>query len=222
MAGTSTNGVEMLINPPVIGILRGIDEEFFGEVMQVAFAAGLAALEVTMNTRNAVKMIADFRPAVPGGKLLGMGTVRNISEARRALDAGAMFLVTPNCDTEVIEFAASQGIPVISGALTPTEVWTAWSAGAALVKVFPVKSLGGPAYIRELKGPYDKVKLIAVGGVTRSNVREYFEAGADGVGVGNTLFGGRALEERDLAAIGESVRSFLAAATADDEHGMRT
>lgn len=198
----------------VIGILRGIDGDFFGEVMQLAFVAGLPAIEITMNTPRAERIVAECRAAVPAGRMLGMGTIRNLHEAERAVGAGAMFLVTPNLDTRVIEFANAEGIPVVAGALTPTEVYTAWSAGADLVKVFPCSAMGGSRYIRDLRGPLEQVRLCAVGGVSAGNVAEYFEAGAVSVGVGESLFGGRALREGDLHQVGLNVRGFMEKSTA--------
>ena len=128
----------MKLDTPAIGILRGVDSSFFRSIMDTSFVSGLQAIEITMNTKDAAQIISQCRSAVPSGKLLGMGTIRNIDEAKKAVDAGAMFLVTPNTDTEVIEYAGSNSIPVISGALTPTEVYTAWSAGAEMVKVLPL------------------------------------------------------------------------------------
>ena len=117
-------------------------------------------------------MVAEQRPNLPAGKLLGMGTIRNLDEARKAVTAGAMFLVTPNTDAAVIAYAAERRVPVIAGAFTPTEVYAAWSAGAAMVKVFPCGAYG-PGYIRDLRGPFDQIPLVAVGGVTRENVKAY-------------------------------------------------
>lgn len=199
----------MKLDIPVIGILRGIDPDFFGEVMAAAFANGLQAIEVTFNTVGAERMISRYRAAVPAGKLLGMGTVRDLEEARKAADAGAMFLVTPNLDPHVIEFANRQDIPIIAGALTPTEVYAAWRAGADMVKVFPCGALGGPRYIRELRGPFDHIPLAAVGGVTLDNLAEYFAAGARAVGVSTSLFGREALRNRDMDRIGEHVKKFI-------------
>ncbi len=146
----------------VVGILRGVDPGFFPAAMEAAFEAGLEALEVTMNTDGAEEIIGRSRPSVPRGRLLGMGTVRSVDEAERAVAAGAMFLVTPNTDRLVIEYARSRDVPVIAGALTPTEVQAAWSAGASLVKVFPCGAL--PRYLAALKGPFDRVPLMPVGG----------------------------------------------------------
>ncbi len=197
---------------PVVGILRGISGEFFHGVMVASFAAGLQALEITMNTEGVVDMVSRCRPEVVEGKLLGVGTVRNLAEARIAIGAGAMFLVTPNTDTRVIEYAAALDIPVIAGAFTPTEVYNAWAAGAAMVKIFPC-GVVGPGYIRELRGPFDQIQMMAVGGVTRENLKDYFRAGATGVGVGSALFGAEALLERNLEEITENVGRFVGAVT---------
>ncbi|MGA2404353.1 MAG: bifunctional 4-hydroxy-2-oxoglutarate aldolase/2-dehydro-3-deoxy-phosphogluconate aldolase [Syntrophobacteraceae bacterium] len=198
----------MKLHIPVIGILRGVSLDFFGNVMSAAFDAGLQALEVTFNTDRAEEIIAQNRPHVSAGKFLGVGTIRNLDEARRAVDSGAMFLVTPNVDAAVIEYAVSQDIPVIVGAMTPTEVYTAWSAGAAMVKVFPCTVLG-PQHIRDLLGPFDAIPLVAVGGVDSSNVNAYFEAGAAAVGVGAALFGHQALADRKPRRIFHNVTQFL-------------
>ena len=193
---------------PVIGILRGVDSGFFGEVMDASFAAGLQAIEITMNTDRAEQIVARCRSSVPAGKLLGMGTIRNLDEAKRARDAGAMFLVSPNLDMAVVDYAGAQGLPLVAGALTPTEVYQAWSGGADMVKVFPCGLLG-PSYIRELLGPFEKIPLVAVGGVSLANLRQYFEAGAKAVGASTSLFGREALKERNPEELTRNVRDFI-------------
>lgn len=199
----------MKLDMPVIGILRGIDADFFGEVLAMSFANGLQAIEVTINTSGAEEMVSRYRGKVPPGNLLGMGTVRDLEEARRAVAAGAMFLVTPNLEPKVIEFANRQDIPIIAGALTPTEVYGAWRAGADMVKVFPCGALGGSRYIRELRGPFDQIPLVAVGGVSLDNLGDYFAAGARAVGVSTSLFGREALRNRDIERIGKHVKKFI-------------
>lgn len=203
------NRTELL--KPVVGILRGIDPGFFPELMAASFAAGLSAIEVTVNTAGAFGMVSTTRPRVPEGCLLGMGTIRNPDEGRAAIEAGAMFLVTPNLDPAVIELARKQKLPIIAGAFTPSEVYRAWAAGADLVKVFPCGGLG-PGYIRELRGPFDHIPMVAVGGVKEENVAEYLAAGAVGVGVGTSLFGREAIAARDPRAIEKNVAEFLARA----------
>jgi len=195
---------------PVIGILRGVEEAFFPDLMTAAFEAGLQAIEVTMNTVGAERMVEKNLPRVPKGSLLGIGTVRNTEEAKRALDSGASFIVTPNTDAQVIEYARGRNVPVIAGAFSPTEVYTAWKHGARMVKVFPCGLLG-PSYIRELRGPFDDIDLVAVGGVTLENLRDYFDAGVRAVGASSALFGKTAIREKDLKMISENVRKFVAA-----------
>ena len=198
----------MKLDVPVIGILRGIDYHFFGQVMDAAFEAGLQAIEVTFNTKRAEEMIQANRGRVSSGRMLGMGTIRNLEEARKAVDAGAMFLVTPNVDIQVINYAISQNVPVIAGGFTPTEVYAAWSAGAAMVKVFPCGTVG-PQYIRELLGPFDQIPLVAVGGVRKETLSAFIDAGAKAVGVGDSLFGKAALKQQSPEAIYTNVKDFL-------------
>lgn len=200
----------MKLTVPVIGILRGVDEAFFADLMVAAFEAGLQAIEVTMNTPGAERMVEKNLPRVPEGRLLGVGTVRNMDEARRAVDSGAMFIVTPNTDAAVIEYAGGREVPVIAGAFSPTEVYAAWSHGAHMVKVFPCGLLG-PSYIRELRGPFDQIDLVAVGGVKLENLRDYFDAGVRAVGAGSALFGKTALRDYDLKKLSEHVRTFVGA-----------
>lgn len=200
-------GLELSV--PVVLILRGVSADFFARVMPLAFAAGLDAIEVTMNTPGGLEMVAATRSAVPADKLLGMGTIRNLAEAEQAVAAGAMFLVTPNFDPAVIDYARSLQVPVIAGALTPSEVYAAWSAGAAMVKVFPCSALGGPKYIRDLRGPFDHIPLVAVGGVSSDTVGDYLAAGVRAVGVGASLFGKEALEQGDEESAVVNLKKFL-------------
>ncbi len=206
----------MQLDIPVVGILRGVAFDFFGEVMAAAFAGGLQAIEVTFNTHRAEEIIKTHRKHLPADKMLGMGTIRNLDEAAKAIDAGAMFLVTPNTDEAVIKYAVSRKIPVIAGGFTPTEVYAAWSAGAAMVKVFPCAAVG-PQYIRELRGPFDQIPLVAVGGVRKDNVKAYINAGAAAVGVGESLFGRDALRERSPETIRNNVGRFLEEVINDEQ-----
>ncbi|MBU0729050.1 MAG: bifunctional 4-hydroxy-2-oxoglutarate aldolase/2-dehydro-3-deoxy-phosphogluconate aldolase [Proteobacteria bacterium] len=196
-------------NIPVIGILRGVEQDFFREIMAASFENGLEAIEITMNTPGAGRIVAECRALVPQGKLLGMGTIRSLDEAKAAVDAGAMFMVTPNLDTAVIDFAVLQKIPIVAGALTPTEVYNAWRAGADLIKVFPCGALGGASYIKDLLGPFDDLPLAAVGGVTFENVGDFFRAGAVSVGVSTALFGKQALQGKNAENIGNNVKKFI-------------
>lgn len=199
---------KQLLSVPIIGILRGVEQDFFRKIVEASFQVGLRALEVTCNTPNATKMVEECLDLLEDGQLLGMGTICNLEDAKMAIDAGAMFLVTPSFSEEVIEFANSRRVPVVTGALTPTEIYSAWSSGAAMIKVFPCHAMGGATYIRDLRGPFDDIPLVAVGGVTHANLQDYFGAGVQAVGVSTGLFGKEALQKKDIIALTENIRSF--------------
>jgi 2-dehydro-3-deoxyphosphogluconate aldolase/(4S)-4-hydroxy-2-oxoglutarate aldolase len=199
----------MKLDVPIIAILRGVDGDFFGDLMQASFFAGLQALEITMNTPNVLKIVRENRKKVPAGKLFGVGTVCCLEDAKKAVEAGAMFMVSPNIDEEVIKYGRSQNVPVVAGALTPTEVYKAWSLGASMVKVFPCAAMGGAAYIRDLRGPFDAIPMVAVGGVTLESLGDYFQAGAAAVGVGASFFGSEALAERDIKGLTKNVENYI-------------
>lgn len=194
---------------PVIAILRGVEKEFFKDIAQASFSVGLQAIEVTMNTPDVEKILNESVAQAPKGRLIGAGTVRTRQEAEKAIGSGAMFLVTPNFNEEVITYSQSQNVPVVAGALTPTEVYNAWQAGAEMVKVFPCQAMGGPQYISELLGPFDSLPLVAVGGVNRENIDAYFQAGAKAVGVSSALFGKKALEEKNINQLTKNVKNFI-------------
>ena len=150
------------------------------------FEAGIRLVEVTMDTPGATEILASMRSGIPSNALLGAGTVTDIARAQAALAAGASFLVTPNLNLDVIRFARDHGLPIMPGAMTPTEIFNAAAAGADYVKVFPASALG-PAYFRELRGPFAEIPLIATGGVNLENAHEFFRFGVDAVGLGSSL-----------------------------------
>lgn len=139
-----------------------------------------------MDTPGAVEVLESLRSRVPANALLGAGTVTDVAGAEAALAAGASFIVTPNIDLEVIRTVRAHGIPVMPGALSPTEIWTAMKAGAEFVKVFPASAVG-PAYFRELRGPFEKIPLMASGGVNLENAAEFIKFGVDALGLGGAL-----------------------------------
>jgi len=150
------------------------------------FRAGIRLIEITMDTPDAVQVLESQLPRVPPNALLGAGTVTDIARAEAALSAGAAFIVTPNIELDVIRTVRAHGIPVMPGALTPTEICAAAKAGADFVKVFPASAVG-PLYFRELRGPFEGIPLMATGGVNLENASEFIKAGADALGIGNAL-----------------------------------
>jgi 2-dehydro-3-deoxyphosphogluconate aldolase/(4S)-4-hydroxy-2-oxoglutarate aldolase len=141
--------------------------------------------------------------------IVGAGTVLDLETARRCLGAGAGFLTSPGLDLKIVEFAVKENILVIAGAMTPTEVMAAWQAGSALVKVFPCAPIGGPAYIRALRGPFPQVPMIAAGGVNQETAADFILAGAAALGIGGRLIPKVALEQREPEQISELARRFL-------------
>ena len=140
---------------------------------------------------------------------MGAGTVRHESDLKKALDAGAEFIVTPNTRNEIIRYSNTAGIPIIPGALTPTEVQKAFDLGATAVKVFPVNCVGGPEYIKALRGPFRDIPLMACGGINPQNAADYLHAGANLLSFGASIFAPKLMESGDWEEIGMRLTTLL-------------
>ncbi|MBN2406279.1 MAG: bifunctional 4-hydroxy-2-oxoglutarate aldolase/2-dehydro-3-deoxy-phosphogluconate aldolase [Elusimicrobia bacterium] len=195
---------------PFIGIIRGAGPRYIDGLVEAVCAGGLKTIEITMNTPGAAGVI-ERAAAAAGGRLeIGAGTVTDMKELHAALGAGASFIVMPASDRRIIEYCRRRSIPVFPGAMTPGEVLQAWRWGATMVKVFPVKFFG-PGYIRELKGPFDKVKLLACGGINQENMEEYFMSGADGIAFGESVFRKDWIASGELGKITDKIRAMISA-----------
>lgn len=172
---------------PVIGIMRNMPSHQTEALANCYANAGLTTLEVTMNSEGAAETIAWLVQHYGDRLNIGAGTVCDLSDLEKALSAGAGFIVTPILEEEVIRACVKIGIPVFPGAFTPTEIYKAWKLGASMVKVFPASKLG-PEFIKELLAPLNNLQLLPTGGINLQNFREYFKAGAKGVGIGSGLF----------------------------------
>lgn len=170
---------------------------------------GIPIVEITMTVPCAVEVIRELTKNAGSEFLVGAGTVLNAEMARRCVDAGAEFLVGPGFDRGMVEFARREGKLVMAGALTPTEVITAWEAGADFVKVFPCGNVGGAKYIKALRGPLPQIPLVPTGGVDLSTAGEFIEAGAVALGVGGELVSADALKSERAEIIVENARKFL-------------
>ncbi len=173
--------------------------------------AGLTVAEITMTVPRAIEAIASVAKRFGDKVLVGAGTVTDAETVRRALDAGAEFIVSPCLVPEVIEAARRDDVAVLPGALTPTEVFEAFRRGGDMVKVFPAQNVGGAAYVRALRGPFPDIPLVPTGGVTLDNVGEMFKAGAVAVGVGSEMISKDALARHDYVVIGALAARFLEA-----------
>jgi len=198
---------------PLLGILRGVQPDDLSPLTDAVCAAGLAAIEVTMNTAGAPALIRSLVSQAGSHLMIGAGTVLDVETLDTALDAGATFVVMPVLVPEVVERCTGRGVPVFPGALTPQEIFTAWQAGATMVKVFPAGAFG-PGYLREIKGPFRDIALMAVGGVTAENMRAFFEAGASAVAFGASVFRLDWLAERQYGRIADEVRRLVEACRA--------
>lgn len=203
--------MQKILSPvPVIGILRDIPPGEEKNCIQTVLKCGLKAIEVTMNTPHAANILRKLKEAASGsGILIGAGTVRTLLDFEEAQNAGAAFMVSPGTIPEVIQKGVEKGIPMIPGALTPTEIQTAFDLGAAYVKVFPVKSLGGTEYIKDLRGPFRDIKLLACGGVQKENARAYLEAGADLLALGGSIFNAEQMKAGRWDLIEEKLKAFI-------------
>lgn len=171
---------------PVLAIVRYRAGGNVWAALEVLADAGIPLLEVTVDTPGALDAV---RTAADAGRTIGVGTVLTADQVLASRDAGASFVVSPSCLPEVIETALDVGIEPIPGVLSPTELVTAVRAGATAVKVFPAAPVGGPTYIRALRGPFPDVPLLPTGGVEPQDVPGYLEAGANCVGLGSILVG---------------------------------
>jgi 2-dehydro-3-deoxyphosphogluconate aldolase/(4S)-4-hydroxy-2-oxoglutarate aldolase len=199
---------ELFNKMPVIGIMRNIPDECIAPIAEVYCRSGLTCLEITMNSTNAEKHIASLVETYGGRLNIGAGTVCSMSDLEKAIAAGAQFIVTPIINEGVIKTCVSKKIPIFPGAYTPSEIYKAWSMGAAMVKLFPASDLK-PGNIKEILAPLNFVSLMPTGGVTLENFIEYFKQGAKAVGIGSHLFPKDIIARQDWAALGEIYEDFV-------------
>jgi 2-dehydro-3-deoxyphosphogluconate aldolase/(4S)-4-hydroxy-2-oxoglutarate aldolase len=189
----------------VVAIIRVQDPAAVRGVVDALAEGGLRTLEVTMTVPRAIELIGEIAPTLPEDFLLGAGTVLDSDTAHQAARAGAQFIVSPVFRPEVITAAHDDGIPAMPGCFTPTEILSAWDAGADVVKVFPATSVG-PSYLKDIRGPLPHVKLMPTGGVSIDNIGDWLRAGAVAVGIGSALLDAKALSAKQYGAIADNAR----------------
>jgi 2-dehydro-3-deoxyphosphogluconate aldolase/(4S)-4-hydroxy-2-oxoglutarate aldolase len=192
---------------PILGILRGAEKKSIEPLVETVIEAGLKTLEITMNTPGAPELIRKAKQVSRGRLTLGAGTVLTMPDLKSALKSGASFIVMPVLIKDVVKYCLKSKIPVFPGALTPQEIYEAWNSGATMVKVFPAKFFG-PEYFREIKGPFNNIELLACGGVTPENMKDYFFSGASAVSFGASVFRKDWLANKDFKSIGQAVKRF--------------
>lgn len=194
---------------PILGILRGITSDSVGPLTEAVVSSGLRTIEITMNTPDAPALIRQMSVAAGACLTIGAGTVLSLEDLHSALDAGATFIVMPVLVPDVLDYCVKHSIPVFPGVLTPQEIYNAWNAGATMVKVFPAKFFG-PSYMKEIKGPFQDIKLLACGGITPETIGLFFSSGADAVAFGGGVFSKERLAAGKFSLVEESIKALIA------------
>jgi 2-dehydro-3-deoxyphosphogluconate aldolase/(4S)-4-hydroxy-2-oxoglutarate aldolase len=193
----------------VVPIIRTSSEKAALGIVGAIVRGGINCVEITMTVPNALQAIERVADEYGDKVLLGAGTVLDPETARSCMLAGAQFFVTPSLNLRTIELARRYSIPIFPGALTPTEILTAWEAGADGIKVFPCSAMGGPKYIKALKAPFPQIELIPTGGVNLDTIADFLRAGSTAVGVGGELVDAQAIESGNFEVVEARARQFL-------------
>jgi 2-dehydro-3-deoxyphosphogluconate aldolase/(4S)-4-hydroxy-2-oxoglutarate aldolase len=193
----------------VVPVIRAESADEAARAVEAIRAGGLNVLEITMTVPGAVRLIEEVARRVGSGAVVGAGTVLDAQTARACILAGAGFVVSPALDLGTIACCRRYGVPVFPGALTPTEVVSAWQAGADMVKVFPAGAVGGASYIKALKAPLPQVDLVPTGGVSLETAAGFIAAGATALGVGADLVDLKALRSGQAQVVTERARRFV-------------
>ena len=193
-----------------IAIVRLNDLTDAVAISRALLEGGLTALEFTLTNSAALQAVTQTRAALGDAVTVGVGTVLSAQHARESIAAGAEFLVTPIVRRDVIATGVKVEVPVACGAFTPTEIWDAWEAGAALVKVFPARSLG-PGYIKDILAPLPTLKLVPTGGIDVENCAAYIQAGAFSVGIGSNLVDPKLIAAKNWAELSRRAAQYVAA-----------
>ncbi|WP_020075620.1 bifunctional 4-hydroxy-2-oxoglutarate aldolase/2-dehydro-3-deoxy-phosphogluconate aldolase [Cryocola sp. 340MFSha3.1] len=194
----------------LIVVARARSAEDYDPVLEVLIDAGIRSVELTLTTPGTIEHLPGLIERFGDDVDLGIGTVTDTDQLRRAVDAGARYLVTPITVPALLAAAAEAGVPLVPGGFTPTELFASWSAGASAVKVFPAGRLGA-GYVKDLRGPFPDIEVVPSGGIDLQSASQWLAAGAAAVSIGGPLLGD-AFQGGDLVALGERARAFVAVA----------
>lgn len=193
----------------VIPVVRASNAKQAMLAAEAVRAGGIPIVEITMTVPGAIEVIAQLAKSAGESVLIGAGTVLDADTGRKCVAAGAQFVVSPGFDPETAEVVKREGKLMMAGALTPTEIIAAWKAGADFVKIFPCGSMGGPKYIRALRGPFPQIPFVPTGGVNLETAADFIRAGAAALGVGGELVQSEALKAGNAELIADNARKFL-------------
>jgi 2-dehydro-3-deoxyphosphogluconate aldolase / (4S)-4-hydroxy-2-oxoglutarate aldolase len=201
--------LRQILDSGIVAVVRSPDSHLFEEVACALAEGGVSVIEITMSVPNALDVLRQVRQALGDRVLLGAGTVLDPETARAVLLAGAEYIVTPTVNLDVIRLCQRYDKLVMPGAFTPTEILTAWEAGADIVKVFPAEVVG-PAYFKAVRGPLPQIRLMPTGGVDLGTAAAFLKAGACCLGIGSQLVEPRAVAERNFDRIRDLARQYVA------------
>ena len=199
--------IDLFEKAPIIGILRNFSEETIKTILPIYFKSGFSSVEITMNSPKAIEIIKSSVKDFPNMNI-GAGTVCTMKELDLVCEAGASFVVSPILSSEIIKKSVERKVAIFPGALTPNEIFKAHNLGATAIKVFPVSSLG-PKYVKDLMAPLNNLKLIPVGGISKKNIKKFFENGSYGVGMGSSLFSKKLISNNSINKLSEHFKSIL-------------
>lgn len=200
--------LKQLTKERAIAVIRCQKIDIGREIARAVARGGIRLIEITWNSEKAAELITRLREELPNC-ILGAGTILSLDELQQAIDIGCQFILTPHTNLELIKTAVKAGVPIIPGALSPTEIMTAWQSGATCVKVFPISAVGGAAYLKSLQGPLGQIPLIPTGGITIENAKEFIAAGAVAVALGGNLFPQEAIAAGNWEGIAKNTESLL-------------
>lgn len=203
----------------IVPVIRAPTPELALRAAEAVLAGGVSIFEITMTVPDAPAVIRALVAKLGDRAVVGAGTVLDAEAARVCIDAGAAFVVSPGLDPGTVAAVHGRGVPMMPGALTPTEVIAAWKLGVEMVKIFPCGAVGGPKYLRALRGPLPEVKLLPTGGVNLENAADYIAAGAAALGVGSELVDTAALVAGNDGVVTERARALVAAVKAARARG---
>ncbi|SEA76308.1 2-dehydro-3-deoxyphosphogluconate aldolase / (4S)-4-hydroxy-2-oxoglutarate aldolase [Thalassobacillus cyri] len=202
-----TERMNKIYQSGIIAVIRRPDPEKIMPIAEALLAGGIDTLEITADSERAYEMIEKVKKEFGDKALVGAGTVLDEVTARHALEAGSDFIFAPNYDRVTVEIGNRYGAVTIPGVMTPTEIVSAYTAGADLVKIFPAASLGS-SYLKDLQGPLGHIPMIPTGGINLDNVEAYINNGAYAVGAGGSLMNKQLLEAEDFEGLAELARNF--------------
>jgi 2-dehydro-3-deoxyphosphogluconate aldolase/(4S)-4-hydroxy-2-oxoglutarate aldolase len=204
-----TEVIQQIKDIGIVPVVRAASAAEAIQVVEAIKAGGLPLLEITMTVPNAIQVIKQLADRYGDEAIVGAGTVLDADVARECILAGAQFVVSPALNLETIACCREHGVPVMPGALTPTEIVTAWDAGADLVKVFPASAMGGASYIKALKAPLPQIELIPTGGVSLATAASFIQAGAAALGVGADLVNTQAIRDGKPEIVTQAARDYI-------------